>query len=421
MSKTFQPADFQPADKAIPTIDGPMTAGAVGGSAARSWKRVYALIAFFLLVANLRPALTSVGPMLASIRSDLGLSGTAAGLLPTLPLLIFAIFSPLSHLGRVFGIERTLAGCLALIAAGIALRSQGSSAALFGGTAIFATGIGVANVLIPSVIKRDFPQRVGAMTTAYIMAMTVAGAVATGLAVPLASHLPGGWRSSLAAWAVFAVFTLFCWLPETRKSDAPIAAAPLQESTPAKPIWRSALAWQVTLFMGLQFLIYYVAITWIPLFLFDHGVSRAEAGWLLSLYQMMTLAIGTVAPALLRSGRDQRPLAVVGSLITALSILGLTLAPSLAVWWLTLCGGSFGVTFILAFALIGMRTSDHLRAGSLSAIAQANAYLIAAAGPVAFGWIHDLTTSWTIPMAGLLMIALIQALAGLGAGRNRQV
>ncbi len=411
---------FQPADKATPRIAGPMAARAVRGGAVRSWTRVYALIAFFLLVANLRPALTSLGPTLASIRSDLDISDATAGLLPTLPLLIFAIFSPMARLGRVFGIERTLAGCLALIAAGIALRSLGSTAVLFGGTVIFAIGIGVANVLIPSVIKRDFPQRVGAMTTAYVMVMTVAGALATGLAVPLASYLPGGWRSSLAIWAVFAMLALFCWLPATCKSDAPIAAAPLGDGSAANPIWRSALAWQVTLFMGLQFLIYYVTITWIPLFLADHGISRAEAGWLLSLYQMITLAIGIVAPALLRCGRDQRPLAVIGSLITALSILGLTFAPSLSVWWLTLCGGSFGVTFILAFAFIGLRTSDHRRAGSLSTMAQGSAYLIAAAGPVAFGWIHDLTANWTIPMVSLLMIALTQGLAGLGAGRNGQ-
>lgn len=411
----------QPEDEASATIESPMAASALRRGAARSWTRVYVFIAFCLLVANLRPALTSVGPMLASIRSDLGLSGVTAGLLPTLPLLIFAIFSPLARLGRVFGIERTLAGCLTLIAAGIAVRSQGSSIALFGGTVIFAIGIGVANVLIPSVIKRDFAQRVGTMTTAYVIVMTVAGAVATGLAVPLANHLPGGWRSSLAAWAVFAVLALFCWLPATRKSGTPIAAAPPDAGAAAGPIWRSVLAWQVTLFMGLQFLIYYVTITWIPLFLANHGVSRAEAGWLLSLYQMMTLGIGIVAPELLRRGRDQRLLAVIGSLVTALSILGLTLAPSLAVWWLTLFGGSFGVTFILAFALIGLRTSDHYRTGSLSTMAQASAYLIAAAGPVAFGWIHDVSENWTIPMASLLMISFLQALAGLGAGRNGQI
>ena len=176
------------------------------------------MLAFFLLVANLRPALTSVGPLLEPIRTGLGLSGVAAGLLPTLPLLIFAVFSPFARLGDVFGIEKTLAGCLALILVGIALRSQGSIAALFAGTVIFSTGIGVANVLVPSVIKRDFPHQVGSMTTAYVMVMSLTGAIATGLAVPLSSQLAGGWRSSLAVWAVFAALALLCWLPEMRKA-----------------------------------------------------------------------------------------------------------------------------------------------------------------------------------------------------------
>jgi CP family cyanate transporter-like MFS transporter len=390
-------------------------------AAPRSFKVSYSVLAFFLVVANLRPALTSVGPVLELIRSSLGLSGAAAGLLPTLPLLIFAGFSPFARLGDVFGIERTLAGCLALAIAGIALRSQGSITALYGGTVIFAAGIGTANVLVPSIIKRDFPHQVGSMTTAYIMAMTLTGAVATGLAVPLSAHLAGGWRSSLAIWAAFAALALLCWLPETRRAKAPVATQRPDDGAVAKPIWRSVSAWQVTLFMGLQFLIYYVTISWMPLFLADHGYSTAEAGWLLTLYQVVSFGVGIVAPALLRRGRDQRALAVVASLITALSILGLLVAPRLAGLWLVVWGASFGITFILAFALVGMRTGEHRRAASLSTMSQATAYLIAAAGPVAFGWLHDLTAGWTVPMVNLLAVAFIQGIAGFGAGRQGQV
>src|SRR5258707_5077230 len=181
-------------------------------AAQRSFRVDYSLLAFFLLVATLRPALTSVGPLLEAIRSSLGLSGAAAGLLATLPLLIFAGFSPFARLGQVFGLERPLAGCLALAVAGIALRSEGSIAALFGGTVIFAIGLGVANVLVPSVIKRDLPHQVESMTTAYIMVMALKGAVATGLAVPLAAHLDGGLGALLPLWAVFAGIALLCWL-----------------------------------------------------------------------------------------------------------------------------------------------------------------------------------------------------------------
>jgi MFS transporter, CP family, cyanate transporter len=385
----------------------------------RSLTISYRVIVFFLLVANLRPALTSVGPLLAVIRSSLGLSGATAGLLPTLPLLIFAVFSPFARLGDVFGIERTLAGCLVLTVAGIALRSQGSLIALFGGTVIFSIGIGVANVLVPSFIKRDFPRRVGSMTTAYVMVMSLTGAVATGLAVPFSAHLIGGWRSSLAVWAILAAFALLCWLPETRRANAPVAHRSEGEAD-ARPIWRSAVAWQVTVFMGLQFLIYYVTISWMPQFLVDHGYVAAEAGWLLTLYQVMAFGVGVVTPALLRRGRDQRALAVVASAVTALSILGIMIAPRWAGVWLVVCGASFGITFILAFALIGMRTADHRRAASLSTMAQAAAYLIAATGPVAFGWMHDMAASWTLPMLSLLAVAIIQSAAGFAAGRHGQ-
>jgi MFS transporter, CP family, cyanate transporter len=392
-----------------------------GAAATRSRAVSYGVFAFFLLAANLRPALTSVGPLLGAIRSSLHLSGTAAGLLPSLPLLILAAFSPFARLGRIFGIERTLAGCLLLITAGIVLRSQGSIVALFGGTVVFAAGIAVANVLVPSLIKRDFPQQVGGMTTAYVMVMSLTGAAATGLAVPLAAHLAGGWRSSLAVWAVLAALALVCWLPETRTANMAVASRRQEDRAAGMPIWRSAVAWQVTAFMGLQFLIYYVIISWVPLFLVDHGYSAAAAGWLLTLYQMMSFAVGIVAPALMRRGRNQRALAVAASAITALAIAGLLAAPHLAGLWLLICGASFGVTFILAFALIGMRASDHRRAASLSTMSQAAAYLIAAAGPVAFGWLHDHSTGWTVPMLCLLAIPLIQAVAGFGAGRAGQV
>jgi MFS transporter, CP family, cyanate transporter len=385
----------------------------------RSFKLSYSILTFLLLAANLRPALTGVGPVLQEIRSSLALPGAAAGLLAALPLLMFGGCSPLARVALVFGLERTLAGCLALTAAGIALRSEGSAAALFGGTVIFATGIAVANVLMPSLIKRDFPRQIESMTTAYLMVMSLTAAAATGVAAPLADHLAGGWRSSLAVWAVFAALTLLCWLPKLRTPGVP--GTEKRPERPTRPLWRSPLAWQITFFMGLQSLIYYVTIAWMPMYLADHGVSRSESGLLLTLSQVVGFAVGFVAPTLLRRGPDHRPLAVAASLITALCVLGLAVAPRLAGLWLTVFGASLGMTFILAFALIGLRTSDHRQAASLSAMAQATGYLVAATGPVAFGWLHDLTAGWTAPMAGLVAVTAIEAAVALGAGRRGYV
>jgi MFS transporter, CP family, cyanate transporter len=389
---------------------------------ARSFAFSYSILAFLLLAANLRPALTGVGPVLNEIRSSLGLSGSAAGLLGALPVLIFAVVSPIARLTHRFGLERTLAGSLALTAAGVALRSHGSVAALFAGTTIFATGTAVANVLMPSLIKRDYPHRIEAMTTAYLMMTALSGAVASGIAAPLSAHLSGGWRSSLAVWAVFAALSLLCWLPEVRKAGAP-AAAKLDGGPDGteKPVWRSALAWQIAVFIGLQSLFYYVLIAWIPVYLADHGVPPAASGLYLTLFQVASFAVGFVAPALLRRARDHRPLAVVPSAVTALCVFGLIAAPRWAGLWLAISGASVGITFILAFALIGMRTADHRRAAALSAMAQSAGYLIAATGPVAFGWLHDLTAGWTVPMVAFLATTVAQGAAGFGAGRPGRV
>ena len=387
----------------------------------RSLKIDYAVFAFLLVAANLRPALTNIGPLLHTIRTDLGLSGTAAGLLAALPLPIFACFAPFARLGLVLGIERTLAGCLALIVAGVTLRSQGSVFALFAGTAVFAVGIGIANVLMPSVIKRDYPDHVAGMTTAYVMVMSLAGAVATGMSVPLSVYLAGNWQTSLAVWAIFASLALVVWLPETRKSADAVVMRSMDVKQAGRPIWRSALAWQVTFFMGLQFFIFYVMVSWIPSFLADQGATPAWAGWLLTLYQVAAFSAGFVAPWLVQRSRDQRAVAVSSCLVTALATSGLLLIPRLAVAWLFILGVSFGISFILSFAFIAMRADDHRRAASLSTLSQGVAYLVAAAGPPAMGRLHDLTQHWTAPMACLVAIALIQAAVGYGAGRNRHV
>ena len=286
---------------------------------------------------------------------------------------------------------------------------------------IFAIGIGVANVLAPSVIKRDFPSHVGGMTTAYVMVMALTGAIADG--VGRATFCPSRRRLALVARHLGGARRVRAGVlvAGNAQNEARSLSSESEALAYEKPIWRCVLAWQVAIFMGLQFLIYYVTVGWVPLFLADHGYSPAEAGWLLTLYQAVSFAVGLVAPALMRRGHDRRMLAVVTSLITALCMLGLLIAPGLAGLWLVICGGSFGITFILAFALIGMRTSDHRRAASLSTMSQATAYLIAAAGPVAFGWLRDIAAGWTIPMLSLVAVAAIQAVAGLGAGRQRQV
>ncbi|MBN9083323.1 MAG: MFS transporter [Rhizobiales bacterium] len=375
------------------------------------------IFALVLLAANLRPALTSVGPLLDEIRQGTGISVTSAGLLSSLPLFAFACFSPLAQFGRRLGLERTLVVSMLVLIAGTLLRSYGSVPALFGGTIMLGAGIAVANVLIPGVIKRDYPSRVQSTTTLYAMVLGLSSAIASGLAVPLADWLPGGWRAALAAWAIPAVIALLAWLrPALRTSGEKNIVR-----VPRTSVWRSSLAWKITAFMGLQSMAFYIIISWFPVILQDTGYSAENAGFLITLFQLISLVVGISIPPLLKLATDQRLFVFFASLLMSASLVALILIPSLAYLWILLMGLGSGVCFVLALAFIGLRSSDHYRAASLSVMTQSIGYLVAAMGPVAFGVLHDVAHNWTVPLMAVVVVTLFQALFGLAAGRNRTV
>src|SRR5690349_15532776 len=234
------------------------------------------LIALLLIAANLRPSITSVGPLLKTIQDELSLSATAAGLLTSLPLLAFAGFAPLATLARGQGAELILLGALRGLAAGTLLRSAGSTTALFAGTMVLSTGIAVVNVLLPMLVKQHYQERVPTITTAYATTMGGIAALGSGVSVPLAKSLPGGWQSSLATWALPAAFAVLVWLLHLRSAAPPVVAA--AENVAPHPPWRTRLGWQVTSFMGLQSSLFYIAISWYPALLRDNGFSPTTAG-----------------------------------------------------------------------------------------------------------------------------------------------
>jgi CP family cyanate transporter-like MFS transporter len=381
-------------------------------------KITVSLAALMFLAANLRPALTSVGPLIEEIRQTTGISLAAAGLLTSLPLVAFGALAPLAQFGRRFGMERTLGVALVLLTVGILMRSEGSVAALFAGSLCLAGGIAVGNVLVPSLIKRDFPHRVKGVTTLYAVMLNLMPAISTGVVVPLSDWLPGGWRSALAVWAIPAAAALLLWLPAAMRPPQD-SQAPRQSGS--LPIWRSGLAWQVTAFMGLQSLSFYITITWIPAILHVHGISAAEAGLLMSLYQLVALASLPGVPVLLRLARDQTALSVACSLLILLSVCGFLFFPAGAYLWIVTMGVGSGVSLTLALSFISLRAADHHEAAALSVMSQSVGYLLAAAGTFCCGLVHDLSGGWTIPLVLWALIALTQTLVGIGAGRNRTV
>jgi CP family cyanate transporter-like MFS transporter len=377
--------------------------------------------------ANLRAALTSVGPLTGQIRADTGISGGAAGLLTTLPLICFAalsLFAP--ALARRFGTRRVLTGGLILLAAGIALRSAPPVAALFAGTVVLGLAIAVANVLLPSLVKRDFPAHAGLLTGVYITVMNSGAALGSGVSVPLARLEDFGWRGALGVWAPLALVAAVVWLcllRGDRPEGSPVGDTPSSRGERSYGgLWRSPLAWQVTLFMGLQSLVFYASIAWLPEVLQGDGLSAAQAGWMVSLMQFVGIPASLFAPILAGRRPSQRGLLAAAALLSGAGVLGLLLPGGAATaLWVSLLGLGQGASISLALTLFALRTADAREAAALSGMAQSVGYLLAASGPFLFGVLHDLTRSWSLPLAALFAAAVGVLFAGLGAGRDAYV
>ncbi|ENT5721543.1 CynX/NimT family MFS transporter [Salmonella enterica] len=378
------------------------------------------LIAGILMIATtLRVTFTGAAPLLETIRSDYGLSTAQTGLLTTLPLLAFALVSPLAAgIARRFGMERSLFAAMLLICAGIALRSLPSAALLFAGTAIIGCGIALGNVLLPGLIKRDFSQHVARLTGAYSLTMGAAAALGSALVVPLALH-GFGWRGALLMLMLFPLLAFLIWLPQWRTTRS--ANLSSSRALHERGIWRSPLAWQVTLFLGLNSLIYYVIIGWLPTILISHGYSEAQAGSLHGLLQLATAAPGLAIPLILHRFNDQRWIAALVSLLCAVGAAGLWFVPGQAIIWTLLFGFGSGATMILGLTFIGLRASSAHQAAALSGMAQSVGYLLAACGPPVMGKLHDASGSWYLPLSGVTVLAIIMAIFGLYAGRDREI
>ncbi len=378
------------------------------------------LIAGILLIAtSLRVTFTGAAPLLDAIRTDYALTTAQTGLLTTLPLLAFALISPLAAgLARRIGMERSLMIALLLIIAGIALRSLPSAALLFGGTAVIGCGIALGNVLLPGLIKRDFPGKVAKLTGAYSLTMGAAAALGSALVVPVA--LSGaGWHGALLMLMVFPLLALLLWLPQWRQRPAGSLSG--SRALQSRGIWRSTLAWQVTLFLGINSLIYYVIIGWLPAILQSHGYSETEAGSLHGLLQLATAAPGIVVPLILLRLKDQRGVAGLSAMMCAVSSAGLWFMPDLAVMWTLIFGFGSGATMILGLTFIGLRASSAHQAAALSGMAQSVGYLLAACGPPLMGKIHDANGDWRIPLLACGLVSVVMAICGILAGRDREI
>lgn len=375
------------------------------------------IVGILLIATNLRGPITGIGPVLEQIIVSLGLTAAQAGMLTTLPLLAFAVASPLAtKLAKKQGLEISLFIALLLIGVGLTTRIIENTALLYIGTAIIGIGISIGNVLLPSLIKRDFPHKVAVMTSAYVLAMGIFSGSYSAIIIPLAAYRDLGWHIALASYGIVTLLSIVVWLPQLKLHTKPTRDLTQQVSN--EKIWQHSLAWYITLFLGLNSFFNYVMIAWLPSILMEGGLDAQQAAVLHGTFQLASAVPGIVLIPLLAKLKDQRTLALTLALLGCLCALGLLYLPSFSVIWSTTLGFCSGASFILGLSFISLRTQHAGQAASLSGMSQCLGYLLAAIGPMFAGALHAHFDSWSPVLWLSAITSLICGVFGYLGGRN---
>ena len=377
------------------------------------------LIGLVLIGANLRAPLTSVGALIPFIRDDLGVSNAVVGTVTTIPLIAFALVSPFApKIANRFGMERTIFLSMLILVIGIILRSITGVVTLFSGTMLIGIGIAFGNVLIPGLIKMSFPLKIGLITALYAVSMNLFAAFASGLSVPISSIGNIGWQGALGVWGLLVIIAIIIWLPQLKNQDD-LPKFDTNKTSKTTNMWKSVTAWQVTIFMGLQSLMFYTVLTWLPEILQLNGYSSSGAGWMLSIMQFGVIPMNFIIPILAGKLKNQKKLGLLVGGLFVLGILGLIQGHAIViVISVILIGVACGSAFSLSMMYFTLRTEDGYAASELSGMAQSVGYLLAAMGPTLFGGLHDITGSWNAPLFMLLIISGVILFTGTIAGRD---
>ncbi len=387
--------------------------------------RIALFVAVCLIAANMRATITGVGPLLEQIADDLGTTTVALGALASIPLLTWALVSPLTHaLSERFGTSRTLLLSLVVLGIGTIWRSlPGSDANLWLGTALIGAALAVANVLMPAIVRRDFADRVPQVMGVYTALLAGVGAVASGVVVPISLAAPAGpplgWRTALAATGILVPLAVVAWLIAMRRLPRELRGR-RRGSRTSTGIWRDAAAWQVAGYMGLQSASFYILLTWLAPYATSHGHAAVSAGVDVMVYQIFAIAGSIALPAVLRGG-IRRWIPALIPVLGIVGVIGMLTAPDLLTLWALPTGLSAGASLGMSLTLMAERARDHRSATALSGMAQSVGYLLAAIGPVAFGGLHGLDGGWLLPFILLTVIVVAQLAVGIAVGRERFV
>ncbi|HZG70298.1 MAG TPA: MFS transporter [Chondromyces sp.] len=385
-------------------------------------RNIFLMAGIVFVAFNLRPSITAVGPLIGSIRDETGISNGAAGLLTTLPLLAFALLSPfVPKIAQRFGSEWSILLGLSILGVGIAARSAGILPSLYIGTVFIGFGIGLCNVLLPGIVKEKFPKKVGLLTGIYTFSMGIWAGFAPGLSLPIAEGLKLGWRLSLGVWIILIFIAIIVWIPQLRAVEKKSKGSPILALNSS--IWSSPVAWQVTLFMGLQSMVYFSTTTWLPEILHSQGWKMTDAGWMVTVLQFSGLPANFIIPVLADRLPTQKGIALGIGIFCFSGLFGLLLSSGSVISKISiiLLGIGLGAAISHSLTLIGLRAANTNEAASLSGMAQSVGYLLAAAGPILIGSLYDLFHTWTVPLVFLMMMITLFTISGILAGRDRYV
>jgi len=399
---------------------------ATDGPARRSLEATLLVVSIAALAFNLRAAITSLPPVFPELQSKLHLSPATITLLAATPVLCFGAFSGMAAwLSRRFGEERVLFGALIGVSAGLLLRGAFPGALLFPGSVVALGSIAVMNVLLSSMIKRRWPERAGLLIGIYLTALSGGAVIASLISVPLFDASHGSVKLTLGLWGLPAVVAVLVWITQLRYGPPPRRpSAPEGPSggTAQPGVYRYPLAWQVTAFMGLQSLLYYSAVSWLPELFRDRGDSAGTAGVLLGVMGLGNLLTSLLIPLMAHRFADQRVIVAPAVLVTVAGLAGSWWAPlGSAVFWVLILGAAQGAALGLGIFFTVARAPDSATAASLASLAQSVGYLVSAAGPLAVGFLRADTGSWTVPIVLLIALCAVEMIVGLLAGRDRMI
>ncbi|MFF9352566.1 CynX/NimT family MFS transporter [Streptomyces sp. NPDC014734] len=423
-TRTLTPADAADTPIAPPAAPTAQPSRPAAAAAASPWLLRLVAVGLVLTALNLRPAITSLGALLEEVRDGLHMSGSVAGVLTSVPPLCFAVFGIMApRLARRFGPAAVVCVGMIAITAGLAIRPLvGGTAGFVAASALALMGIAVSNVLMPVIVKRWFPDRVGTMTGLYSMALALGTSLAAAITVPVTDALGGSWRMGLGIWAVLAAVAILPWIPSVRdRNGAPGQAVVQHRDTPELRITRSRTAWALACFFGLQATAAYITMGWMPQIFRDAGVSAGTAGVLLAVTMAMGVPLAFVIPGVASRMRNQGAIVLLLGSCGLVGYAGLYLAPAGGAWAWALLLGISNCSFPLALTMIGMRSRSGAGVVRLSAFAQSTGYLLSIPGPLLVGVLYQLSGGWGLPIALMAGLMVPQMVAGFLAGRDRTI